>query len=164
MDLPLPFDLNKVLPPQIEMVIQTDSAGTPTSLVNLEEQVNLFRTVMQAMRDGFRKEGKALPNLDAFLQQLTNPQFVQSQALREPGIYYLACGASLTQGKRVEYDDLLPNPLGGEPLPSKGYFLLVSSNPDLNQATIEWGQQLDPEKTREFIRKFVRGLLPDANS
>lgn len=76
----------------------------------------------------------------------------------------MACGASLTQGKRVEYDDLLPNPLGGEPLPSKGYFLLVSSNPDLNQATIEWGQQLDPEKTREFIRKFVRGLLSDTSS
>lgn len=84
-ELPLPFDLNKVLPSQIEMVIQTDPAGTPTSLVNLEEQMNLFRTAMQAMRDGFRKEGKELPNLDAFVQQLTTLSSCNPKPFANPG-------------------------------------------------------------------------------
>lgn len=165
-ELPIAVDLKGALalPNELELIIQADPAGTPTSLLNLDEIVALYERVGAAMGEFFNKQGVALPNQAAFLKQLSNPEFVQMSSLREPAIYHLACGASLILGKRIEYDDLLPNPLGSEPLPSKGYFLLVSAKPGDNEATIEWGQKLDPEKTREFIIKFLRGMLPNATA
>jgi hypothetical protein len=158
----LPSEIDTTgFPDEFRLMIQTDEQGTPESLVNLEELTVVWRGMLNGIRNSLQKEGKDISKAKEFFEMLSGSQIVHNVMIRTPQVYYLACGASLPLGIASEYDDLLPNPFGGDPLPAKGSFLLKDIQDEPGEATIEWKQTWEKEKARLFIEHGARRLLPD---
>jgi hypothetical protein len=66
-------------------------------------------------------------------------------------------GAYVLQDKQ-EYEDELPNPFGGDPFPTRAYFLLEDVSSAGDTATIVWNQQFDQTKAREVLLTTFREM------
>ena len=156
----LPIARLKEAAGDLRLVMQTDAAGVPQALLNLDEAVG----AVKRMVDGFVKaDGAPLsPDQTLVLEMLTSRDIVQSLLLRTPQVFYFICGAPLTLGETFEYNDLVPNPFGGQPFPSKGSILLQEVRTERNEAVIAWRNEIDREKGKAAIAEIVRRLMPDA--
>jgi hypothetical protein len=76
--------------------------------------------------------------------------------LKEPTLFLAAVGRAYTKGKPFEYDDLIPNPFGGDPFPAKGSFSLISL--DQEDVAIAFRQTLDPEKTGVILLDAMKRM------
>lgn len=140
--------------------MRTDEFGTPNALIN-EDQVRehvyeLFDKIEElALADG------APP---AQLKQMLDPargmlegEMLGMSVLREPSLYYFACGMQLEVGKVLEFEELLPNPFGGDAFPGSSQLLLESLDTEQNRAVLIHRLELDPEETsRIMLETFTR--------
>jgi hypothetical protein len=142
--------------------IRTDTDGTPIGLDNLEEVIALYEKVFEELELWLKKAGfppEQLQQVMKGIEPLMNPETAEVMAMKEPGIFLLVCGGSFALNERQEYEDLLPNPFGGEPFPSRAYFLLKEVNAKDETAIIEWKQTLDPDKTKDVLEETLRKMM-----
>lgn len=141
--------------------MRTDGLGSITGLDNKEE----IRTHYQA----------AAKELTAWMQQLNLPQNVVDQitatfaglaqsntlslsAVREPSLFYLAFGGSYQLGEAVEFDDLISNPWGQAPIPTKARLFLKELDQQQGTATIAWKQVFDRDKAGPILQKSMTAI------
>jgi hypothetical protein len=139
---------------------RTNELGTPTELIDPAAVSRFYDDVMEALTEGLRDGGAGEPMLQAIRQgvePLRNPGTVQAMALREPSLAYLATGGSYSE-ERTEYEDVLPNPLGGRPFRSRAYFVLDAIEEAAERAVIEWGQTIDPESSSAILRETLQAM------
>ena len=121
-----------------------------------EEHVTRFRrTLLDQVGEGTKEAELLSSALNVTRSTLEGPAFASSM-LKEPSLFYMWCGGSYELGSEVAYDDLLPNPFGGEPLPAKARLKLTELRPDAAEASIEWSQTLDARKATEMVLAFAR--------
>ena len=147
--------------------IRADADGTPIGLNNLEEVISLYKKVIEELELWLKKTGlppEQVLQIMKGVEPLMNPETAEVMAMKEPGIFLLVCGGSFALNERQEYEDLLPNPFGGEPFPSRAYFLLQEVNAKNETVIIEWKQTLDPDKTRDVLEETFRKMMQRADS
>lgn len=83
---------------------------------------------------------------------------LRAQTFQASIMFYMPSGASLVLGEKRTYEDHLPNPFGGEPLPSQAYLELRSVRADANEATVEWRQTIDPTRAGPILEASIRAL------
>lgn len=101
--------------------------------------------------------------IDATREMLAGPTLATS-VLKDPQIFYFACGMQLTLGELQEFDELLPNPFGGEPFPGSSQLLLESVDEAANRAVVIHRLQLDPEEARRVMLETFIKLAADTGS
>lgn len=140
--------------------VETDDTGDFAGVRNWQELKANAATMIDAVLN-------ANPTLDAntknvlrqqMLSLFNTKQQIESILIREVRLYYLVIGGSFTPGKRVTYNDLLPNPFGGEPFPSAGSFLLKDHDAASGRAVVEWKNTLDPQHTRRILLKTLTDI------
>ena len=97
--------------------------------------------------------------MQAGIAPLINPASVEMFALKEPSVFYAASGGSYRLATPQTYEGNLPNPLGGRPFPSKGYFLLREVKPEGDRAVIEGRLSIDPGEATAIIRESMTAML-----
>lgn len=151
----------------IRLEFKTDPRGSVTELINKEETAALYQRAITQVFDWMRENGlpeAAIAQVGQSMTALASPDAVGPLALEEPSLFHLAVGGSYTVGARREYEDLLPNPLGGEPFPSKAFFLLTEVLPEENIAVVEWEQAFDPEKSTEILLRTLTAMAKNMNA
>lgn len=78
--------------------------------------------------------------------------------LPAPKAFYMPSGAALVPGVRRTYEDRLPNPFGGDPLPSIASLELRDVKPDTRRATIEWRHTIDPARAGPILEASIRAF------
>ncbi len=139
----------------------TDDFGSVAGLENKDEVAAHYRMTIDRMIRAFKKMGlssDASAQLQAGVAHLAEPDWVEATALNEPSLFYAASGGQYELGVPLEYEDNLPNPLGGRPFPSKAHFLLLEVNPDDRRAVVEWRQSLDPGTTTAIMRETMTAM------
>ncbi len=149
----------------MRLVIALDRTGSVTGLANVDEIVAHYQKASNAIL-GWLQEAGAGPavvrQIKGATRQLLNPRFVSVVSLKEPSLYFLASGGRYTLNVKSEYEDALPNPFGGQPFPSKAYFLLSDLNAGRNQATVQWVQALDPMRSAPILLEAASRLAQGA--
>ena len=146
--------------------MQTDALGSVTALVNGQEVVAHYRRVMDATLAWMKEKGASdadMAQVRAGAAQLMDPATVELLAVKEPTIFYAASGGTYQLGEPQAYEDLLPNPLGGRPLPSKAHFLLSDLNRAENRALVEWRQTIDPDQAAAILRESLMAVARRMN-
>lgn len=82
--------------------------------------------------------------------------------LRDQTLAAIGQGSDLELGKPVEYDDRLPNPLGGPPIESTGRFELASYDAAKGQAVVTWRQAFDRASATRSIAAALEALIARA--
>lgn len=133
---------------ELELVMRTDERLTPRSLANEAE----VRTAAEATLDRLGAVSRASPEAgEATKRLLAVPGMLSALMLREPSLLLMLACAALADD-RSEYDDRLPNPLGGAPLPSRAAITVLSPGAAAGDpARLRFEQRLEPEAVRAML-------------
>jgi hypothetical protein len=146
--------------------IKTDEDGTPQELTNIEEVIEHSQKAIDIM-EMLLKENK-LPQttidqgISAVRTMYKDPKTVEQMVLNEIALFLLFCGAKLELGSPSEFDESLPNPFQGEPLPGKGSILLKDFDKQTGIATIEYRLSVDKEKAAPILFAAMKKMMPQA--
>lgn len=145
--------------------VELDNEATITGVRNWAELkatgAKLIDTVIEALRTA-GADAKLLESIRPAGEALfATKERVEQSFTKEPLVFFLPIGRVYPGvGKPMEYDDQLPNPLGGPPFPCKGAITLTSYEPAKGRAVVTWTQTPDPKETDRIIRETLKSTSP----
>jgi hypothetical protein len=144
------------------MDLSADETGSITGLADPEAMEKFLATAINAIAEEMQTSGGKSAAEVAKLKAMaaavkgtaaSNPYY------RHPQMFYMPSGAELRLGEKNEYEDELPNPFGGEPIPSKAYLVLTRFDEEKNEAVIDWRQRIDPDRAGPILEKSIRAFM-----
>ncbi len=151
-------DLVKGLRVEIEM----DSEATITGVRNWKEIRDTMKKAVDVLFEGLNAKGMDADVLAKIRAQVAplyagKAQIAQN-CTRDAQRYFMVLGYGFEDGKPVEYDDKLPNPLGGEPFPCKARYSLRGVDRKTGIATVDFRQVIPPEDALRIMEKTVKDM------
>ena len=142
--------------------MSVDSFGSITRVVNWEEMSRATEEPLRISSEALREAGVDQASIDAIVEQtrslFSSEEQIRLFMLREVQLYFAALGWEYTLSEPIAYENLSPNPFGGEPFPSKGYFLLEEYDRATGEAVIAWRQSLDQERVTAILLETMKEL------
>ncbi len=83
---------------------------------------------------------------------------VEELCTREAQIYFMVLGRRYARNDPFKYEDLLPNPLGGEAFPTHGRMALKTFDKQAGQAVITWSQIADPKQVARILESKMKEM------
>lgn len=146
----------------MQIIIELDSEATITGVQNWKEIKDSYSKTLDTMTAALRKSGQDNTSIEKIRAQIDSmfatKEQIETLFTREAQLFFLPLGRSYNLSKAIEYEDLLMNPLGGEPIPSRGVFTLKAINRILDRATVTWKQEVDPDEAARVMEKSVKDL------
>jgi hypothetical protein len=142
---------------------EVDQWGSPTKVINWEEIKTTMESALNEIISGLEKQGLNQEELIQ-IRALVEPMFssqeqIETFATQEILVYHLVYGwPPFESSTPLAYDDILPNPFGGEPFPSVGQIELADYESGMGKATINWSQKLDPESARQILLQTLTDI------
>ncbi|MBL8823574.1 MAG: hypothetical protein JNJ77_13375 [Planctomycetia bacterium] len=152
------MNITNSLPIELEL----DSDGAYSGVRNWKDvQIKLHETVDLTIERLARTEKDkvrlAFIKKQSLATMRTREQ-VEILATKEPQMFFMLMGFPLSLGESIEYSDVLPNPTGSEPFPSKAVLTLKSVDKKQQLGTVRWKQTIDPEKGAKALKKTLESL------
>jgi hypothetical protein len=145
----------------LKLDMLTDATGSITKLADPAVMDTHFERAAKILFEEIEAQKSLSPtdlaSLKKTLAALKGPN-LQASYLNFPRVFYMPAGAELTVGEKREYEDHLPNPFGGDPLPSKAYLVLTKVNASAKEAVVDWRQTIDPAKAGPILEASIRAL------
>jgi len=151
-------DLIWELVKEIRYELAFDAAGNFVALRNYDEVQPLVDRMLGQLGAILARRGnaEAAQQATAMVQRLfSSRENLESVLLREPRLFFLPLGKSISADAPREYEAQLPNPFGGQGLPARGVMRLdwVDRNNQLAAFTME--QTLDPDSVRIVLESLL---------
>ncbi len=143
----------------MQLDLLADESGSITALADPAAMDAHFERTSKVLMHEIVAKGELAANELASLKKavssMKGPTF-QASYLNFPRLFYMPSGAALILGEKREYEDELPNPFGGEPLPSKAYLVLTKVDKSAGEVVIDWRQTIDPAKAGPILEASIR--------
>jgi hypothetical protein len=150
-------------PAGLRIEYATDRFGAYRELRNVEEVQSFVEAMMEQILDQMAEAGGSEEEIEGtrrIIQQLlSDPTGMETLFLQEVQLFHALNGFLFDSLEPIQYEDLLPNALGGEPIPSQVTIRPTRYSAAQSCARIEWTNEIDAEKARESI---VEGLMAQA--
>jgi hypothetical protein len=143
------------------VVLDIDPDGDLRGVENWRELKGLSDKMVARLTDDLagRFDKEAVAKLtDQARRMFASKEAVEQAWTREPGLFFAAVGLQFDDTKVIEYEDHLPNPLGGPAFPSKARFVLKGVDANAGIARVTWSQTLDPAEAAKIIERTIKGL------
>lgn len=143
----------------LAMDMFTDTTGSVTGLVDLAAMEDHFAKATQTAVAALRGSKSATEEQLAAIVSTTNRMKgsgLEAAYLPAPRSFYMPSGAALVPGVRQSYEDRLPNPFGGDPLPSVAWLELREVQRAERRAVVEWRHTIDPVKAGPILEASIR--------
>ena len=147
----------------LEVDIELDNEATITGVRNWTEMKARAAKIAEAVlkaQEAAGADAKTLAAVKSTIETMfATKERVEQVFTKEPHVFFLPVGRVYPGiGKPIEYDDHLPNPLGGPPFPCKGKFTLASYDRAKGRAVVAWTQTADPEETARILVETMKAL------
>ncbi|GAB1537981.1 hypothetical protein NUACC21_06370 [Scytonema sp. NUACC21] len=147
---------------QTPIILKVDSFGAVEGVQNWEQ-------IKEAGTASVDKIIKQLQNIgiDEATVVKTRAQMISTFATKEQfektstgnlKLFFVPLGKTYELSEPIEYEDKLPNPLGGEPYPSRGQLTLKTLDKKLNRAVVIWKQTILPEPAKRILERTLKDL------
>lgn len=83
---------------------------------------------------------------------------VEELCAREAQLYFMVLGRGDAGNNSVEYEDRLPNPLGGEAFPTHAKMALTTFDKQAGRAVITWSQTADPTQVARILDSMIKAM------
>ncbi len=140
------------------MDFDTDATGSARKLVDAQAMEAHFDEAARKLMSQMQSSKASPEDVQAVISAASNlkgPGF-RDAWLQLPTRFYLPSGATLVPGDKRSYEDQLPNPFGGDPLPAQASLLLREVSKDKRDAIVEWRSSLDPVKSAPILEASMR--------
>lgn len=147
------------------IVLQIDERGAITGVENWQELRSETLKAMDTLlaktpdsRNGSTDQ-TLLSNLRAQWETMfAMKEQVEQLCTRDARIYFIALGRRYVLNEPHEYNDLLPNPIGGDPFPTRARIILKTFDQQSGQALLSWNQKTDPKQTARILESMIKDL------
>lgn len=156
--LAAPEDVMAALGQARPVVMDVDAALTPERIRNWDE----VRGDLEAAVAKLAPDPKMTEMAKGLFGGLSDVQAAQV-VMRDLGLVAIGQGTALELGDAFDYEDRLPNPLGGPPIATKGRFELVSFDAAKGEAVVEWRQAFDPDAAAASLAVALEALMAQAS-
>ena len=141
------------------MDLLADATGSITTLAEPTAIDAHFAAGSKVLIDELAAQGaltaEEMASLKKAVASMKGAKF-QGSYMNFARIFYMPAGSALALGEKREYEDHLPNPFGGEPLPSKAYLRLSKLDAAASEAVIDWRHPIDPAKAGPILEASIR--------
>ena len=83
---------------------------------------------------------------------------VEELCTREAQVYFKVLGRAYARNTPFEYEDLFPNPLGGDAFPTHANMALKTFDKQTGQAVITWSQVADPKHASRILESMLKEM------
>jgi hypothetical protein len=160
-DNPLVKVMSSLLEGQ-RIVLELDAEAAIIGVRNWNELKDSSANRMQAIVAELNTAGLDQATIAKLQRQVASmfatKQQVEQMCTREAQMFFMALGIAVAPSEPLEYADSLPNPLGGEPFPSRAQFNLKAVDRASDRATITWTQTVPPDDARRIVEATLRNL------
>jgi hypothetical protein len=160
-DNPLVKVMSSLLEGQ-RIVLELDAEAAITGVRNWNELKDSSANRMQAIVAELNTAGLDQATIAKLQRQVASmfatKQQVEQMCTREAQMFFMALGIAVAPSEPLEYADSLPNPLGGEPFPSRAQFNLKAVDRASDRATITWTQTVPPDDARRIMEATLRAM------
>ena len=149
----------------LQIVLQINPQGTITGVQNWNE---LKRETVKVLDDLLAKTSHppqensdrvALSHLRTQWESVfATKEQIERLCTRDAQMYFLALGRAYGSEQPYEYEDRLPNPLGGEAFPAHAKILLTALDEQAKQATLTWSHTADPQQATRIVQSMIKDL------
>jgi hypothetical protein len=126
-------------------------------LGNYDELAKVAKQTVQLVVNEIKRKTSDQKIIETVQKQLSsiysNENYLRNKLPQEAILFYSIYGLDFQNTHILEYDTQMPAPFPGLTLPAKGKYVL---HKDKNR--IEWVQAIDPEASKEFLKKFFSEL------
>lgn len=161
----------------VPVIVELDKESNYKGIRNLAEISTRLRAAMmpviaQGVELGVRKAKqdasdaevkeaveKARPQLEAMLDNLSSPAFLEAAIGQVVQNYNGFVGIELEDGASYTLDTELDNPLGENKFPAKLEFGLSVSEDDPDDVFLEWKSTIDPKRGADAVWEFAEKLV-----
>jgi hypothetical protein len=147
-------------------LLEIDAEGTLVGVQNWQEVKKRATDAITIMTAQLEKSGSPPAQIKAIRAQtlslFSTEQKILMPSTREAQMFMQPLGIVYDAAKPIEYDDLLPNPFGGEPFPCHSVFALESYDAASKLATISWKQSMDEKETTRIMQASLKKLAAAA--
>ncbi len=147
-----------------QIILEIDSHGAIRGVKNWKELKSAALKSLDALAttENLQKEkpDKALmSSLRAQWESMLGTKAqVEELCTREAQIYFMVLGREYTDNNSYEYEDLLPNPLGGEAFPTHARMALKTFDKQAGQAVITWSQTADSKQVARILESMMKEM------
>jgi|688.fasta_scaffold00702_17 hypothetical protein len=135
--------------------------GSIQGLLQPEKITAHYEQMMIQMHQLFTEAKVPPKTIDALLKQtfetVTGPN-MEALTLKEAQLFLRFAGMELELDKKVEFETELPNPLGGDPYPAKGWFSASAIPDQPAELLVECGSSIDAERARQLMLESLSEL------
>lgn len=147
-----------------QIILEIDSHGVIKGVQNWKgvKAVALKSLEALATTEDLQKEKPDKALMSSLRAQwesmLGTKEQVEELCTREAQIYFMVLGREYARNDPFEYEDLLPNPLGGEAFPTHGRMALKMFDKQAGQAVITWSQIADPKQVARILESMMKEM------
>ncbi len=146
----------------LRVLLEIDSDANLVGVKNWKELKHTIGNTLSSVFDELDISGMDAATLSKITVEIASicgtGEQERMMRTRERQMFFLVLGGTYSASEPTEYQDRLPNPFGGDPLPSRSTFVLKKVDRRSQRAMIAWTQTLDPEQARRIMKKSLRDL------
>lgn len=148
-----------------QIVLQIDDHGTIIGVQNWKELQSETLKAMDVLlaktpdSHNGNTEQTLLSNLRAqWATMFATKEQVEQLCTRDARIYLVALGRRYVLNEPHEYNDLLPNPIGGDPFPTRTRIILNAFDQQSGQAMLSWNRTTDSKRAAHILESKIKDL------
>jgi hypothetical protein len=149
----------------MQIVLQINSHGTITGVQNWNElrteTLKMMDTLLTKTPESQKghSDHRLMSNLRAQWETMfATKEQVEQLCTRDARIYFMALGRRYVLNEPYEYTDVVPNPLSGDPFPTRARITLKTIDQRSGQARLSWNQTTDPKQTARILDSMIKDL------
>ena len=148
----------------LQIILEIDSHGAIRGVQNWKELRATALKVLDALAttEDLQKEKPDKALMSSLRAQwesmLGTKEQVEELCAREAQVYFKVLGRGYARNKPFEYEDLLPNPLGGDAFPTHARMALKTFEKQAGRAVITWSQTADPTQVARILESMIKEM------
>ncbi len=144
------------------IIVELDSRGEIRGVQNWKELKEKSVKLIEALTAELKAAGMKEELLEKIRSQTTSmyatKEQVEQLTIGDAQLLLMPLNKEFNGDRPIEFDDNLPNMMGGDPIPARSRFALKEVDKKQGVAKVTWSQTADPEKTRRILEKSIREM------
>jgi len=148
----------------LQIILEIDSHGAIRGVQNWKELRATALKVLDALAttEDLQKEKPDKALMSSLRAQwesmLGTKEQVEELCAREAQVYFKVLGRGYARNEPFEYEDLVPNPLGGDAFPTHARMALKTFDKQAGRAVITWSQTADPTQVARILESTIKEM------
>jgi len=145
-----------------QIILELDSNAKILGVQNWKELKEMSTKLLDTLSGEMKSAGLDQATVSRICTQVASMYATKQQIdqfyTQEAQLLFFALGVEFKNDKPFQFEDSLPSPLGGEPIPSRASFTLKEVDKNIGVAKVMFTQTIDSENAKRVVNKALKDL------